>query len=89
MVAAEGGDETYANVNLEVNVNGLHWEPFEDGFQYYEQPVVTSIDPKMGPNEGIGIINFYGSGFRDDYPQVALDCKVGESTGEAHFKSSR
>jgi hypothetical protein len=46
MPAAEGGDDYFGNVDLEVNPNGISWIPFEGGFQYYEQPVVEDIDPK-------------------------------------------
>ncbi len=38
--------------------------------------------PHMGPAEGKGIINFYGSGFRDDYPLADVGCKIGESIGK-------
>ena len=43
----------------------------------------------MGPNEGIGIVNFYGSNFRADYPLAELGCKIGESTGQAYYVSTR
>lgn len=38
---------------------------FPGGFQYYQQPIVVDIDPKNGPAHGVGVINFYGSGFKD------------------------
>ena len=72
-----------------MTANGIKWDPFDGGFQYYEQPTVEDIDPKMGPNEGIGIINFYGSNFRADYPLAELGCKIGESTGKAYYVSIR
>ena len=89
MVAAQQGDDYFGNVDLSVTANGIKWDPFDGGFQYYEQPTVEDIDPKMGPNEGIGIINFYGSNFRADYPLAELGCKIGESTGKAYYVSIR
>lgn len=89
MVAAQEGDDYFGNVDLAVTANGIKWDNFDGGFQYYEQPTVDDIDPKMGPNEGIGIINFYGSNFRADYPLAELGCKIGESTGRAYYVSTR
>ena len=37
----------------------------------------------------MGIINFYGEGFRSDYQLAQLSCKVGNSIGYAAFVSSR
>lgn len=48
---------------------------------------MTDIYPKQGPASGIGIINFYGSGFREDFGQVKLGCKIGDSIGQAFFVS--
>lgn len=71
MLPAEEGPGYFGNVNLKVSPNGGRrdedWHNFDGGFQYYEQPVVEEIFPKQGPNEGVGIINFYGKGFRADY----------------------
>ena len=51
--------------------------------------MVEDIDPKTGPSTGIGIINFYGQGFRADYPLAELGCRVGTATGKAFFVSTR
>lgn len=83
------GDSYFGNVDLAVQANGISWNYFEGGFQYYEQPIVDDIDPKTGPNSGIGIINFYGSNFRADYPLAELGCKVGPAKGKAFYVSSR
>lgn len=83
------GDAYFGNVDLAVQANGISWNYFEGGFQYYEQPIVEDIDPKTGPNTGIGIINFYGSNFRADYPLAELGCRIGKSEGKAFFVSTR
>ena len=69
--------------------NGKDWNNFVGGFQYYPQPIVDDIYPKQGPNEGVGVINFYGEGFRDDYQLADLGCKIGDSVGKAVFISSK
>lgn len=89
MPAAEGGDFFFGNVDLAVTANGNSWNNFEGGFQYYEQPVVEDIDPKAGPSSGVGIINFYGEGFRADYPLAQLGCKIGNAKGSAYYVSPR
>jgi hypothetical protein len=83
MPAAEAGDSFFGNVDFSVTANGITWQPFDGGFQYYEQPLVDDIDPKRGPSSGVGIINFYGSGFRgtSDYALAALGCRLGTATG--------
>ena len=37
----------------------------------------------------MGIINFYGSGFRDDYNLEDLACKIGDSVGKAVYITSQ
>ena len=84
---ANEGDEFYGNVNLGVAANGQTWKYFEGGFQYYPQPEVFDIFPRNGPAIGLGVINFYGKGFRADFPLAKLGCKIGESYGTAIFVS--
>lgn len=55
---------------------------FPGGFQYYQQPIVVDIDPKNGPAHGVGVINFYGSGFKD-FALADLQCKIGSNIGVA------
>jgi hypothetical protein len=88
MPAAESGDSYFGSVDFAVTANGITWNPFEGGFQYYEQPVLGDIDPKRGPSSGVGIINFYGSGFRADYSLAELGCRLGGAKGKSFFISS-
>jgi hypothetical protein len=90
MPAADEGDEFtgIANVDFSVTANGISWNPFEGGFWYYVQPTVLDIDPKSGPSSGVGIINFFGEGFKT-FPLAALGCKIGDSEGKAFIESER
>lgn len=81
------GPTFFGQVDFAVTANGRDWFEFDGGFQYYEQPIVTDIYPKQGPASGIGIVNFYGSGFRADFGLAKLGCKIGNSIGEAFFVS--
>jgi len=81
MPAAIAGESYFGNVDFAVTPNGKEWHEFEGGFQYYQQPTVADIYPKTGPAKGVGIINFYGDGFRADYALAELGCKVGNSIG--------
>jgi hypothetical protein len=67
----------------------MSWYPFDGGYQYYEQPTVEDIDPKMGPSEGVGVVNVYGDNFRADYPLAELGCKIGSAKGKAYYVSER
>lgn len=51
-------------------------------FQYYRQVVLEDMTPHYGPAEGEGQILFYGSNFRNDFPNVDIACKIGESIGK-------
>lgn len=67
-------------VKLSVKIEGS-WVEFSDFF-YYDQIKIDDMNPRNGPAEGKGIIYFYGSGFRDDYKNAQLGCKVGEAIGQ-------
>jgi len=38
---------------------------------------------------GVGVINFYGDLFRDEYNLVDLACKIGDAIGKAVYVSSK
>jgi len=83
MPPASQGPDSFGNVEFAVSANGENWRYSDGGFQYYKNPIVSDIYPKSGPAQGVGIINFYGSGFRSDFPLAELGCRIGNSTGQA------
>ena len=89
MPKADSGEQYFGNVEFAVAPNGKEWNNFVGGFQYYPQPIVDDIYPKQRPSEGVGVINFYGEGFRDDYQLADLGCKIGDSIGKAVFVTSK
>lgn len=54
-------------------------------FYYYNQVVLSDMTPHYGPSEGEGKILFYGTNFRDDFPDVEIACKIGQSIGKAYL----
>jgi hypothetical protein len=38
---------------------------------------------------GVGIVSFYGLGFRNDYNLVDMACKIGDSVGKAVYISDK
>ena len=50
---------------------------------------MLDIYPRNGPAQGVGIINFYGSGFRSDFPLAKLGCKIGNTIGDAVLVSDQ
>lgn len=46
------GDNYFGSVSLDVTLNGVDFTSFDDGFQYYQQPIVTGVYPKYGPIGG-------------------------------------
>jgi hypothetical protein len=83
VLPAKQGKDFFGNVPFELTVNGDDWHQFTGGFQYYEQPIVSDIFPKHGPNVGHGKIHFYGDKFRSDFQLAEPYCKVGDSYGKA------
>lgn len=63
------------------------WFDF-DLFYYYHQIELNDIQPRQGPADGEGVINFYGHGFRDDFKHHEVGCKVGEAIGRGTVVSS-
>jgi hypothetical protein len=87
MPPAKAGPKFFGNVNFALSMNGNSWHEFVGGFQYYEQPSVEDIYPKFGPNQGKGVVNFYGKNFRGDFDLSDLACKIGDSVGLAQVIS--
>ena len=71
------------SVKLGISIDGS-WTSFGTFF-YYKQIELDSISPRFGPAEGSGLIYFYGSRFRDDFPNAELGCKIGESIGKGEL----
>lgn len=74
------------NVKFGVSIDGS-WTDFGN-FYYYEQISLNDITPRIGPAEGEGIIYFYGAKFRDNFANVEIGCKIGDSIGSGQMVDS-
>jgi hypothetical protein len=52
-------------------------------FYYYIQATIDNVSPLLGPNEGHGAIYFSGKGFRADFENAKLGCRIGNVMGSA------
>lgn len=75
MLPSKYGPGFTGKVDFEVSANGVDFKKFEKGFQFYEQPTVSEIEPKSGPSTGNSLLTIYGGPFKNlDYgnPTCAL-----------------
>ena len=87
LVPAKQGPNHFGNVDFAVVIDG-NWHKFPGGFQYYEQIELDDMYPHDGPSEGKGAIYFYGRGFREDYRNAEVGCRIGDSIGKGKVLSS-
>ncbi len=71
-----------ATFNITIDKKMVKLSPF----YYYRQVVLEDMTPHYGPAEGEGEILFYGSNFRDDFPNVDIACKIGDSVGKGFLQ---
>lgn len=48
-------------------------------FHYYKQIEIDSVNPLIGPNEGMANIYFTGKHFRNDFENAKLGCRIGNT----------
>lgn len=73
----KGGSSFTGNVALDASVNGVDFQRFNRGFQYYTQPEVESVSPKSGPVTGGTVLTVVGGPFKD-FELSDLVCSVGD-----------
>lgn len=77
------GSTYYGNVPLEVSVNGIDFQKYPRGFQYYEQPTVSGIKPTSGPVSGGALISVYGGPFVSNFEAANVTCSIGDFISSA------
>ena len=58
-------------------------------FRYYKQIEIETVTPLIGPQEGRGAIYIIGKGFRDDFENAKLGCRIGNQLGHAQLVDSQ
>lgn len=56
-------------------------------FVYYKQISIDNVSPLLAPNEGKGDIYIEGKGFRNDFKNSNLGCRIGNELGSARLIS--
>lgn len=46
-------------------------------FHFYKQPIIDDVMPLVAPNDGKGVIYVMGRGFRNDFENANIGCRVG------------
>jgi hypothetical protein len=77
LVGPHGGASFTGNVALDASVNGVDYQRFHRGFQYYIQPRVDSVSPRGGPVTGGTVLSVIGGPFKD-FELAEIVCKIGE-----------
>lgn len=57
-------------------------------FHYYRQIKIDNVTPLIVPSEGRGAIYIIGRGFRNDFENAKLGCRIGNTLGNAQIIDS-
>jgi len=74
-------DELGLILDLDLTMNGVDFQSFPEGFEFYGKPTITGVFPERGPLGGLDPISFSADLFQDDMPGFNGTCKVGEHVG--------
>lgn len=74
-------------VEFGVILNGIDINMFNEGFYFYDQPIVNEIFPKYGPSKGKAIVKIFGENFQNNFKNANPSCKIGNYRGHADIKS--
>lgn len=64
-----------------IKIEGVKYDM--GNIHYYRQPVIDEVVPLIAPNIGRGVIYVIGRGFREDFENAKLACRVGNTIAKA------
>jgi hypothetical protein len=70
-------ENDFGSVTFEIKLEGVK-QNFGN-FHYYRQCVIDDVTPLIAPNDGKGAIYVIGRGFRDDFENSKLGCRIGNT----------
>ena len=70
-------ENDFGSVPFEIKLEGVK-QSFGN-FHYYRQCVIDDVTPLIAPNDGKGAIYVIGRGFRDDFENSRLGCRIGNT----------
>lgn len=76
-------DNFTGTVDFGISLNGIDWKDFEQGFYYYNQPILNDVYPRNGPANSETLVKVFGSGFKDQFVGADPACKVGSIHAKA------
>jgi hypothetical protein len=80
------GENDFGSVSFAVKLEGIK-QGFGN-FHYYRQCVIDDVTPLIAPNDGAGAIYVIGRGFRDDFENSKLGCRIGNTLAKAQLLDS-
>lgn len=76
-------ENDFGSVPFAVKLEGIK-QSFGN-FHYYRQCVIDDVTPLIAPNDGKGAIYVIGRGFRDDFENSKLGCRIGNTLAQAQL----
>jgi hypothetical protein len=80
------GENDFGSVKFSIKLEGTK-ENFGN-FHYYRQCVIDDVTPLIAPADGKGAIYVIGRGFRDDFENAKLACRIGNTIAQAQLLDS-
>jgi len=80
------GENDFGSASFAVKLEGIK-QGFGN-FHYYRQCVIDDVTPLIAPNDGDGAIYVIGRGFRDDFENSKLGCRIGNTLAKAQLLDS-
>jgi hypothetical protein len=80
------GENDFGSASFAVKLEGIK-QGFGN-FHYYRQCVIDDVTPLIAPNDGDGAIYIIGRGFRDDFENSKLGCRIGNTLAKAQLLDS-
>lgn len=77
------GENDFGSVPFAIKLEGVK-QSFGN-FHYYRQCVIDDVTPLIAPNDGKGAIYVIGRGFRDDFENSKLGCRIGNTLAQAQL----
>lgn len=84
---ASAGADFHGRVDLYYTLDGEKWEQVLQGFNYYQQPTITEINPKFITPDG-GRITVTGNNLRANFFGATPTCRIDDTVVPANFISN-
>lgn len=83
MVLPDWPADKYESVPFFITIDGVKHNL--GVFHYYKQIVIESVNPLLGPNEGVATVFIMGRYFKADFENAKPACRVGNTIAVAYI----